>query len=110
MLLENVPSWAKTGHFPAKSLRLRHTERVLRFLFGIPQPQCRTTIVPRDFSKFLHEAELHCYPYGAAASRTSKRGERLRKKGGQYLLPPKNAYYIFIQNLMEISLLRSDMT
>ena len=73
------------------------------------QFQCRTAISSGDFSKFLHWAELHGYPYGAVASRTSKRGERLRKKGGQYLLPTKNTYYTWMKNLMEISFLLSDM-
>ena len=102
ILLKNVPTWAKTAVLAVIWLGLRHTERGSLFLFRIPQAICRTRAGRGLFSKFLRGAELRGRLYGAAAPQTSKSGERVRKKGGQFLLAPKNNCFIWIQNLMEI--------
>ena len=102
-LLESVPSWAKTAVLTFKKIGRRHTERGSAFLFRIPQATCRTRDLRWLFSKFLHGAELRGHLYGAAAPRTSKSGERVWKKGGQFSLAPKNNHVIWMQNLMEIS-------
>ena len=78
-----------SGCFPAISTGHRDVGAGGAFLFRIPQMQCRTRTEPGNFSKFIWGAE-HCgHLYGAVTPRSSKNGERLWKKGGNFHFPQK---------------------